>query len=53
MKYKISKTGYNKALLKSAIKKDIESKNSKCSFYALVIHSNFNKPIFKTAADVL
>tara|TARA_B100001250_G_C19658470_1_gene725945 strand:- start:67 stop:1017 length:951 start_codon:yes stop_codon:yes gene_type:complete len=34
-------------LLKNAVEKDIKQKNEKCSYYALVIHSNYSKPIFK------
>jgi hypothetical protein len=34
-------------LLKLTVKKDNEHRNHKPSFYALVIHSNFKKPIFR------
>jgi len=33
--------------LKIAVKNDIEHRNYRPNFYALVIHSNFDKPIFK------
>ena len=43
-----TKTEEYRDLLKIAVEKDIEHRNHKPSFYALVIHSNFKKPIFKT-----
>lgn len=43
-----SKTEEYRTLLKNAIENDIACKNYQPNFYALVIHSNFKKPIFKT-----
>lgn len=42
-----SKTNAYRDLVKIAVEKDIEHRNHKPNFYALVIHSNFKKPIFK------
>ncbi len=41
------KTDEYRKRLKSAIKMDIEHNNHRPNFYALVIHSNFKKPIFR------
>ena len=42
-----SKTEEYRDRLKIAVENDIEHRNYRPSFYALVIHSNFDKPIFK------
>lgn len=42
-----TKTDEYRERLKSAIKIDIEHNNHRPNFYALLIHSNFKKPIFK------
>lgn len=42
-----SRTEAYRNLLKIAVEKDIKQGNHKPGFYALVIHSNYNKPIFK------
>ena len=41
-----SKTDEYRDRLKIAVEKDIAYKNNHPSFYALVVHSNFDKPIF-------
>lgn len=41
------KTDEYRDLLKIAVEKDIKHGNYKPNFYALVIHSNFKKPIFR------
>ena len=47
-----TKTEEYRELLKIAVEKDIEHSNHKPGFYALVIHSNFKKPIFKTMVQL-
>jgi len=46
--FRDTRTEEYRDLLKIAVEKDIEHRNHIPNFYALVIHSNFKQPIFKT-----
>jgi len=47
-----SKLEEYRTLLRNAVEKDIDCRSNQPTFYALVIHSNFKEPIFKTMTSL-